>query len=119
MRIKELRLEKNKTQNEIATILGISRQVFANYEKEINYPDPNMLIKLADYFDVSIDFLVERSDDFGNIATKKISSDDLSDEEIEMIKGIRELSFTDQNALKVVINSFLSKNSTTKEKIKK
>lgn len=119
MRIKELRLEKNKTQNEIATILGISRQVFANYENEINYPDPNMLIKIADYFDVSIDFLVGRADDFDKIIENKISSDNFTSEEIAMIKGIRELNFTDQNALKVVINSFLSKNSITKEKVKK
>ena len=65
MRIKELRIENDKTQTEIANILGISRQVFANYEKEINFPDPKMLIKLADYFDVSIDYLVGREDDFG------------------------------------------------------
>ena len=118
MRIKELRLEKNKTQNEIATILGISRQVFANYEKEINYPDPNMLIKLADYFDVSIDFLVERSDDFGNITTKKIPSEDFTAEEIEMIKKIRELGLNEQIYIKAQIDALSdTQKSKQKEKI--
>ena len=64
MRIKELRTERELTQVEVATALGISRQVFANYEKEINYPDPYMLIKIADFFDVSIDYLVGRTNEF-------------------------------------------------------
>ena len=64
MRIYELRKGKGTTQIEIAAALGVSRQVFANYEKEINYPDPYMLIKIADYFEVSIDYLVGRSDEY-------------------------------------------------------
>ena len=61
MRIYELRRGKGVTQIEVAAALGISRQVFANYEKEINYPDPIMLIKIADYFNISVDYLLERT----------------------------------------------------------
>ena len=38
LRIRELRAEAEKTQGEMAHMLGISRQVYANYENEINEP---------------------------------------------------------------------------------
>ena len=93
MRIKELRTEKNMTQNEIATVLGISRQVFANYEKEINYPDPKMLVKLADFFDVSIDFLVGRTDELDIVRQKST----ISPSELEFLARFRQLDKNAQN----------------------
>ena len=94
MRIKELRKEKDKTQTEIAEVLGISRQVFANYEKEINYPDPKMLIKLSDYFDVSIDYLVGRTDELGIV--KKENSAPNSYEK-ELLSYFKKLDSLNQN----------------------
>ena len=95
MRIKELRKEKNQTQNEVAAILGISRQVFANYEKEINYPDPKMLIKLSDYFEVSIDYLVGRTDELG-VIHKENAQQNL---EAELLFCFRRLDSDKQNRL--------------------
>ena len=66
LRIRELRAEKNVTQQEIADKLGVSRQVFANWENEINQPDLKMLISLAEFFSVTVDYLLGRTDDFGN-----------------------------------------------------
>lgn len=94
MRIKELRIENNKTQAEIAAILGISRQVFANYEKEINLPDPKMLIKIADLFDVSIDYLVGRSNELDVV---KHENNDLTPFETELIKNLRKLDSGNQH----------------------
>jgi len=94
MRIYELRKGRGTTQIEVAAALGISRQVFANYEKEINYPDPIMLIKIADYFDVSIDYLVGRSDDFDIIRSDSCS---LSDIEKELLISYRKLKNEDKN----------------------
>ena len=67
LRLKELRAESGKTQDEMAKILGTSRQVYANYENSINEPSLEILIKLADFFQCSLDFLMARSDDFGNV----------------------------------------------------
>ena len=116
----KLRKERNLTTRQIAEILKISKSTYNNWEKSVSQPDIENLIKLSDFFCVSVDYLLgnTQAPEKKN-AIKKISSEDFTPEEIEMIKGIRELNFTDQNALKVVINSFLSKNSTTKEKIKK
>ena len=86
MKIKELRKEKKQTQIEIAKQLGVSQQVFANYENEINYPDPKMLIKIADFFDVTVDYLIGRTDDFGVI---KKQTPGLSLDEADLIENYR------------------------------
>ncbi len=66
IRLKELRTEKNVTQQEIADKIGVSRKVYANWENEINQPDLKMLSSLADIYGVSADYLLGRTDDFGN-----------------------------------------------------
>ena len=60
MELKLLRTTKNKTQNEIATELGITQNTYSNYESEKTEPDIATLIKLANYFDVSLDYLCGR-----------------------------------------------------------
>ena len=91
LRLKELRLENEKTQDEMAKILSISRQVYANYENEINEPSLEMLKKIGNYFECTIDYLLGRSDDFGNVTiyhnTENVDS--LSPEEQRIIERIR------------------------------
>lgn len=58
MRLKELRKAKGLTQHQLANELGISQQAYARYEKGDREPKISTLIKLADYFDVSVDYLI-------------------------------------------------------------
>lgn len=58
--IRKLRLEREWTQEELADRLGVSRQALGNYERELREPGIDLLIKLADTFNVSIDELVGR-----------------------------------------------------------
>lgn len=82
--LKELRKEKGLTQLQVANTLKISRQVYANYENEVNQPDCKMLVILANFFEVSIDFLLGRSDDFGNVNVQS-STSAFSSEERELL----------------------------------
>ncbi len=61
MRLRELRIKSGLTQNEIALKLGVSGQTILNWENGIYEPKINQLIQLADLFNVSIDYLVERN----------------------------------------------------------
>ena len=58
MKLKELRVLKNKTQEEVATELNIPRTKYARYETSTSEPNFDILIKLADYFHTTIDYLV-------------------------------------------------------------
>lgn len=67
-RIKELRTERGITQADLAKILKISDRAVGYYENGDREPDYSTLLKIADYFDVSIDYLLGASD------IKKLSS---------------------------------------------
>ena len=59
--LRKLRMSRGMTQGELAKRFNISRSCIANYESEKRQPDHEMIRKIADYFDVSIDFLLGRS----------------------------------------------------------
>ena len=62
VRLKYLRKSNNKTQKDIADILGITRPAYTAYEQGKRNPDYEILEKIADYYNVSIDYLLGRTD---------------------------------------------------------
>lgn len=60
--LRELREQKNLRQQDVADIVGSSQKNVSNWEIGKFEPDIQTLWKLADYFDVTIDYLVGRSD---------------------------------------------------------
>ena len=61
-RLKELRNERGLKQREMAEICGLKMRGYQQYEYDETYPTVPGLIFLADYFGVSIDYLVGRTD---------------------------------------------------------
>lgn len=61
-RLKELRKERGFTQREMAEICSIKPRSYQDYEYSKSYPTVSGLIFLADYFNVSTDYLLGRSD---------------------------------------------------------
>lgn len=64
----QLRQEKHLSQAELGNEIFVSGGTISNYENGVHYPDVEKLVKLADYFHVSIDYLLGRS-------TSKLSPD--------------------------------------------
>lgn len=62
-RLKELREERRLYQKELAKILGLSFRGYQNYETNQSDPKLATLIAIADYYQVSIDYLVGRTDE--------------------------------------------------------
>ena len=60
-RLVQLRKEQNKTQADMARILGITRPAYTAYEKGSRNPDYETLAKLADFFECTTDYLLARS----------------------------------------------------------
>ena len=63
LRIKELRRKQKITQLKMAMDLNLNQNSISRYENGERQPDINELIRIADYFGVSIDYLVGRTDD--------------------------------------------------------
>jgi len=61
-RIRNLREDKDMTQTEMSRVLSCSQRVYSNYERgDIDIPTA-VLIKLADFHNVSVDYLLDRTD---------------------------------------------------------
>ncbi len=61
-RIKELRIYRNISQQELATILGVNQRTISNWEVRDIEPDYDILVLIANYFDVTTDYLLGRED---------------------------------------------------------
>lgn len=59
-RLKKLRNEKHLSQKELANEFQMSQQTIAKWENNQSTPNPEMIVKIADFFDVSTDYLLGR-----------------------------------------------------------
>lgn len=76
-RLKELRKEKEITQEKLANYLNVSRSTIAGYETGKRKPEYETLQKLANYFNVSVDYLLGNSKERSSAEKiKKAISDD-------------------------------------------
>ena len=62
-RLKELRSSRGLTQKDVADSVGMAQMAYQRYEYGTREPAYQKLIALADFFDVSLDYLTGRSDD--------------------------------------------------------
>ena len=70
-RLKELREKRELLGKDLAKIMCVEPATITNWEKGNRFPKDDMLIKIADYFDCSLDYLLGRADDhLENIYTK-------------------------------------------------
>lgn len=89
MRIKELRENKKESQQKLAMLLNVSQTMISRYELEQAYPDVEMLIKLAQHFGVSVDYLIGVSE-----SKLPYTKSNLSEQEQQMLFLFKRLSKT-------------------------
>jgi transcriptional regulator with XRE-family HTH domain len=70
--MKELRNEANLTQQELAQKFNVHKGTISHYEKSDRFPDQDMLIKIAEYFNVSVDYLLGRVNEKDSIEIKQV-----------------------------------------------
>lgn len=61
-RIRDLREDRDLSQSIVAKMLGMSQSGYSKYETGINDLPTSILIKLADFYEVSVDYLLERTE---------------------------------------------------------
>lgn len=122
---KELRKEKKITQFELAKQLEIDQTTVSKWELEKALPDTAMLIRLADYFDVSIDYLLSRSEYYypdrvlqNNSPTAAPTGDTghYSKEERKLIDDYRKLNVYKQELIRNNIKAMLPAEAESERK---
>lgn len=86
--IKLLRKSKKISQQALADSLGVSRSTIAMWETSGSQPDNTSLLRLADYFNVSVDYLLGRDDEDIKKEAAALSDDDLNSEIINMLTSL-------------------------------
>jgi len=66
-RLKELREENNMTQEQLGKLLNVTKQAISSYEKGENEPSLDTLVKIAEIFNVSLDYLFGRTKQKDNL----------------------------------------------------
>ena len=87
--LRKLRFRDGISQAYLAERIGVSQQAVAKYENEKAEPDIDVLIRIANYFNTSVDYLVGATEIDHRI--EKLTEYMLSDEEIELLDEYRKL----------------------------
>lgn len=104
--IKLLRKDKNLTQKQLADMLNIKQTSISKWELDISLPDTNNLIRLAEIFNVSTDYIlgISRYHYPVNVGVDNL----FTYEELEIIEDFRKLGADSQAMLKHTLKAFVN-----------
>lgn len=118
-RLKMLRLERNLTQAQVAAAVGLSNRTISFYENEERFPPNDVLVKLADFFNVSTDYLLGRDISENSEIPSPIEEDAM--EWIEAFKAaglkpeqFKRLSEEDRYLIVSIVKKFFNDNNRGK-----
>jgi len=105
-RIKEIRTYQKISQEELASKIGIHANHLSRYERDITLPSIEVVKKIAQALEVSIDLLV-----FG----KQDAETSIDDKElIKLFKNIEQFSKEDKSVVKTLLDAFITKRKVQK-----
>ncbi len=104
--IRDLRKKKNILQTKLALDLNLTQEAISSYETERVTPSADILIKLADYFNTNIDYLLCRTN--YNLPISDIKPIDLSDNQFQLLIKINKLSKINMAKVEGYIDALIS-----------
>lgn len=90
-RLRDLRREKNVGAPDLGKAIGVNKNTIYSWEHGVNFPNNETLIKLAEFFDVTTDFLLGKTDENQRnnyMVALDSELEDLSDDQKQMIKNL-------------------------------
>ena len=102
--MKKLRISHKLSQQKLAEILHISQQSVHKYENNITSPDINTLMLMADYFNTSVDYLIDYTDIDHKI--ELLTDTMLNKDEYFLIESYRKLSNKQKHAINTILESY-------------
>ncbi len=95
IKIKELRIERGLYQKDIAQLVNKTIACISDWEKGNTEPSIGEIIQLANFFEVSTDYLLDRTDDAGLVEVHS----DLTPDQQELLDLYNRMSYRDKNQL--------------------
>ena len=105
--IKVLREKKNIYQLKLAMDLNLTQETISSYERNVIVPSVDVLIKMADYFDTNIDYILCRTK--YDLPINQIKPNNIDDRSFQLLTKINKLSQTDQIKVEAYIDGLNSK----------
>lgn len=90
-RLKRLRLNMDMTQQDFAEQFNLNKSSISKYEKDKNLPENQLLIEIADYFNVSVDYLLCRTDNATSLSDARLREEG-SVESLEQLKQVLKMT---------------------------
>lgn len=99
-RLKKLRIKKELTGQELGKLLNVTKMSISRWESDQRFPDKDTLVKIANFFDVSTDYLLGRTENKqGLIVKDKVENDDI---ELEVDKNMYPDGLTHDEVIKIL-----------------
>lgn len=102
-RIKELRLERKYSMEQLAQKIGIGKSSISQYESNQRTPSTETQEALADLFNVDVDYLMGRTPIRRRIDLEGFISSEISSREIKIVKAYRKATQTTQTAIDLLL----------------
>lgn len=117
-RIKEVRDSRHIIQAVVADEIGVTQQAFSKYERDITSIKVDVLIKIAQYFNVTTDYLLDISDVKRDLQGQ-MKMNKVLDECFELVEAYKSLDEYDQEILWSIIQQLKKTNIKRKHDIQK
>ena len=110
-RLKSLRMRRELERSDVAKALGIAYQTYVNYENGARMPKSDTLVAIADFYDVTVDFLIGKTESpeprLRNGSSAADFPNGLRDEEIRLILLYRALGEPERRLLDRMLTGLL------------
>ena len=108
-RLKELRIKNDMQQNQLSELVNLKPSAISKYENGSTQPSIDMLIKLADIFNVSLDYIVGKSS-----IPNPYTTDNVSPKEFDLVVRFRRLSAENKIRIDERISTMLDNQAKNK-----
>lgn len=103
-KLKQLRQKAGLSQAQLAEAIGVSQQSVNKYENHSVEPDIDTLIRIADYFHVSVDYLIDHT------GVGHAAAFDLNTEEARLVEDWRQLHSAEKESIRLIVQNYLRSN---------
>lgn len=105
--IKELRTKKDIYQLKLAMDLGLTQETISSYERNVIVPSTEVLIKLANYFNTNIDYILCRTK--YDLPIDSVKPNNINEQQFQLLNKINKLSANDLLKVEAYIDGLNSK----------